>query len=992
MPTGYLMKDSDHKEDEKSDDTEGKKKNGNGNGSNGNGNGNGGSNGGSNGGGVSEAWSAKYKKSIDCDNPKGFSQKAHCRGRKIDEGKDGMSDHEVSMAKGQVRNSITNLKRVEKVLKTMTDKDDLPAWLQAKITDTEHNTDAAAGYMDEEVITEKRDGKSSKDKGYSLRDWFKGGGWKQTGGKYDGKPCAKQPGQKTKPYCRDADDRAAMSKKERNKRAAKKRREDPNPNKKGKAKNVRQESFSNWRQDLQEKPGDGYLGPTMNIGGKEYGVPNPIRIAKDAVDNTNRANQRKVDQVNKTLGRGSASISPYTLFNKQTSTASQNLFGMQKQSYEPEGNMVNEKSAFGDNRLRPYDLVRTPAGLKSLDMIDKEIEARKTKNNKGVKEEFVDEGKKDACYHKVKSRYSVWPSAYASGALVKCRKVGAKNWGNKSKKKNESYDLSNWRDDFQATEYESVDIIKAEPLQPTQGLGSEMLEAKSKKDRLKEISAQLKKASAMHAKQSKAVAKCADELTEAPIVEPSVGVAPKRPSMMQQAQDLRAMRMRSLQRQGKPLEVEKIRSTLPTAAVDASNQRARELDKIRRQSRDATIARASTAPAPQMTGTIRPSAPVQQKAQSIPAPKPDVVPPVNQAQKDAAAKLDDASLRRYNMDPKVVKPQPPAPVRPAATGGQDDVGTKDDNTKPSVVPLKVEPANQSADQIRQSAMNTVNNNYASSIDQQATDMMIRNIKKPENTTSDNLLSRMGYIKTPIGGGSYISPKQLRDMEREMATNKNYNPGLSVDNPLGYRKYFNPVTKKIELPEEVQLDEKCWKGYEKKGMKTMFGKRYPNCVKKKKTRKEEVELDEKKDPCWDTHEMKGMKKKGNRMVPNCVPKEQVSDWRSELNLQEKKKKNCGCGKDPCETYGKQDVKEDWQKANRKDKTDGMSQKAVNAYKKENPGSKLKTAVTGKVKKGSKDAKRRKSFCSRSNGQRKMHNIDCSKTPDKKICKARRRWKC
>ena len=44
-------------------------------------------------------------------------------------------------------------------------------------------------------------------------------------------------------------------------------------------------------------------------------------------------------------------------------------------------------------------------------------------------------GKKDACYHKVKSRYKVWPSAYASGALVQCRKVGAKNWGNKSKKK-----------------------------------------------------------------------------------------------------------------------------------------------------------------------------------------------------------------------------------------------------------------------------------------------------------------------------------------------------------------------------------------------------------------------------------------------------------------------------------------------------------------------------------------------------------------------------
>jgi len=41
--------------------------------------------------------------------------------------------------------------------------------------------------------------------------------------------------------------------------------------------------------------------------------------------------------------------------------------------------------------------------------------------------------KRDACYHKVKSRYDVWPSAYASGALVKCRKVGAKNWGNSKK-------------------------------------------------------------------------------------------------------------------------------------------------------------------------------------------------------------------------------------------------------------------------------------------------------------------------------------------------------------------------------------------------------------------------------------------------------------------------------------------------------------------------------------------------------------------------------
>ena len=88
-----------------------------------------------------------------------------------------------------------------------------------------------------------------------------------------------------------------------------------------------------------------------------------------------------------------------------------------------------------------------------------------------------------------------------------------------------------------------------------------------------------------------------------------------------------------------------------------------------------------------------------------------------------------------------------------------------------------------------------------------------------------------------------------------------------------------------------------------------------------------------------------------------------------------------------------IMEDWQKANKRDKTDGMSQKAVNAYRRENPGSKLKTAVTtkpSKLKKGGKASKRRKSYCSRSRGQMKMHSISCAKTPDKAICKARRRW--
>jgi hypothetical protein len=45
---------------------------------------------------------------------------------------------------------------------------------------------------------------------------------------------------------------------------------------------------------------------------------------------------------------------------------------------------------------------------------------------------------KDACYKKVKARYKVFPSAYASGAIAKCRKVGAKNWGNSTKSSKKS--------------------------------------------------------------------------------------------------------------------------------------------------------------------------------------------------------------------------------------------------------------------------------------------------------------------------------------------------------------------------------------------------------------------------------------------------------------------------------------------------------------------------------------------------------------------------
>ncbi len=201
--------------------------------------------------------------------------------------------------------------------------------------------------------------------------------------------------------------------------------------------------------------------------------------------------------------------------------------------------------------------------------------------------------------------------------------------------------------------------------------------------------------------------------------------------------------------------------------------------------------------------------------------------------------------------------------------------------------------------------------------------------------------------------------------------------------------------------QEQIDEKCWVGYTQKGMKKKGKKVVPNCVPvgESKNVHGDVEVptgDIKKvvaravkridtDVDGDVEHNDKHKGEYGEFVPTPdgkkftgtqaykgpsktkVRKEEFSDWR-------------------------QDLGEDWQKVNKGDKTDGMSQKAVNAYRRENPGSKLKTAVTGDPKPGSKDAKRRKSFCSRSKGQQDMHNIDCSKDPDKAICKARRRWKC
>ena len=754
---GYLRREKDSDNSETDDNKNNGNGSGNGNHSNGNGNGNGSSsNGGGNGGGggVSEEWSSKYKQSIDCNNPKGFSQRAHCRGRKkVNEEK---KDHEYSMARSQLKTIKNAASRLEKKMGKK-GEGELKAWVQSKITKAADYIDTAADYVtNEETIAEKRDGKSAKSKGYSLRDWFRGGGWKQAGGKYDGKPCARQPGQTTKPYCRDADDRAAMSKDERDKRAAKKRREDPNPDRKGAAKIV-----------------------------------------------------------------------------------------TQKNSFEPEGNLV-------------------------------------------------DEGKKDACYHKVKSRYSVWPSAYASGALVKCRKVGAANWGNKTKKES----FSNWREDMLLEGLE--DKLKG----MTASQIEDLIKAnKGAEDKIRETLAKMKSAT--------------------PKPQGKGAQLPNIPKTTETYKRGGGEGRTTYQRGGSDRVSYQRRQTVTRADVQGGTEAAK---------------RAASG-----QGRYRPGTGVT----------PD-----------------------FKLDPKF-KP-PGSRGMSGRVRGRGKLG------------LAIGAATLAAPFVVgaiKKAFNKEDYNYSNWRDDfHATEIESVDIIKPKS-----LQPTQGLGSDMLGEKKDI-PADVKGIAKEL------------DKAVEMHKSQAKRLRKAGISEE-NINEKCWKGYEKKGMKTMFGKRYPNCVKKKKTRKEEVELDEKKDPCWDTHEMKGMKKKGNRMVPNCVPKEQVSDWRADVSLQEKKAKKDYDGDGKIETgeeeyKGSRDkaikkaiaMKEDWQKSNRKDGVDGMSQKSVDAYKRENPGSKLKTAVTGKVKKGSKDAKRRKSFCSRSKGQKDMHNIDCTKTPDKKICKARKRWRC
>jgi uncharacterized membrane protein (UPF0127 family) len=283
----------------------------------------------------------------------------------------------------------------------------------------------------------------SKSGDSSLRDWFGKSkssdgkpGWVQLGGKYAGKPCAKQPGQTTKPKCGSSKMKRNLSKDEEQAAFRRKNKKDPNPNRSGKAINVKTEEFITLPLNIE--------------------IPSDIRDFNLGL-----------------MFRESLDINSGMLFIFEE--VEQQSFYMKETKIPLDIAFITEDGIVESiKQLEPYD--ETPVTSEGEVLCALEVNRGWfAENNVEVGDEIeIDEaaGEKDACYHKVKSRYKVWPSAYASGALVKCRKKGAKNWGNSTKKE----EFSNWRDNYIATDYESVDIITPEPLTATKGIGSDMLD------------------------------------------------------------------------------------------------------------------------------------------------------------------------------------------------------------------------------------------------------------------------------------------------------------------------------------------------------------------------------------------------------------------------------------------------------------------------------------------------------------------------------------
>ena len=160
----------------------------------------------------------------------------------------------------------------------------------------------------------------------------------------------------------------------------------------------------------------------------------------------------------------------------------------------------------------------------------------------------------------------------------------------------------------------------------------------------------------------------------------------------------------------------------------------------------------------------------------------------------------------------------------------------------------------------------------------------------------------------------------------------------------------------------------------------------------------------KKACWTGYTAVGTKKKNGRTVPNCVPEEvelyentdpeELFDILEEVvdGIAEENNIDPDILWENLEDVTDEELYETaaWRRKEGKSPTGGLNAKGIASYRRENPGSKLKKAVTGKVKPGSKAAKRRKSFCARMSGMKGPMKKPNGKPTRKAL--ALRKWKC
>ena len=178
-----------------------------------------------------------------------------------------------------------------------------------------------------------------------------------------------------------------------------------------------------------------------------------------------------------------------------------------------------------------------------------------------------------------------------------------------------------------------------------------------------------------------------------------------------------------------------------------------------------------------------------------------------------------------------------------------------------------------------------------------------------------------------------------------------------------------------------------------------------------------------DPCWKGYEMIGKKKKGGKEVPNCVPEQlsfeiggghkaaqkqaKIRNLATGTSNPNEKKVALGKLSGPSlplansytpKSFAKfmAEASPAWQRKEGKNSEGGLNKKGIASYRKENPGSNLSLAVTTKpseLKKGSKSANRRKSFCSRMSGmKKKLTSAKTANDPNSRINKSLRKWNC